>query len=98
MDIHKRKEWPEFTWAEGRLAVLLAGVRHLQGRLLGRMEGLGFDRREDSMASAIANGGENWRGSVETWRNSVMTRETTASFSPLLVSCSTAASVWGCDG
>lgn len=53
MYIHERKEWPKFTWAEGRLAALLAGVRHLQGRLLGRMEGLGFDRREEATLQTL---------------------------------------------
>jgi len=42
MYIHERKDWPEFKWEHGRLAALLAEVRHLQGHLLGRMEGLGF--------------------------------------------------------
>lgn len=46
MYIHERKEWPGFMWDEGKLAGLLADVRYLQGRLLGRMEGLGFQLRE----------------------------------------------------
>ncbi len=43
--IHELKEWPEFTWDMGTLAASLSETRHQQGRLLGRMEGLGFDLR-----------------------------------------------------
>ncbi len=48
MYIHERKGWPEFEWDQSRLADLLAEVRHFQGRLLGRMEGLGFQLREEA--------------------------------------------------
>lgn len=52
MYIHEREEWPEFKW-EGKLAALLAEVRHLQGRLLGRMEGLGFKLREEATLQSL---------------------------------------------
>ena len=48
MYIHERKEWPKFTWDQTRLSGLLIDVRHLQGRLLGRMEALGFPSREEA--------------------------------------------------
>lgn len=52
--IHQLPKWPEFTWDSALLAPLLAAVRHKQGRLLGRMEGLGFDeRREASLDTLI---------------------------------------------
>jgi len=41
--MHENKTWPEFTWREKDLADTLAHVRHQQGRLVGKMEGLGFD-------------------------------------------------------
>ena len=48
--IHDTPGWPEFTWNSETLAAPLAAVRHKQGRLLGRMEALGFDlRTEDSL-------------------------------------------------
>src|SRR5437763_13666068 len=53
MYIHERKEWPEFKWEQGKLAALLADVRHLQGRLLGRMEGLGFQLREEATLQTL---------------------------------------------
>jgi Fic family protein len=40
--IHQRPEWPRFTWRDADLLPLLPNVRHRQGRLLGKMEGLGF--------------------------------------------------------
>jgi Fic family protein len=40
--IHQQPHWPDFTWDEATLLPLLAAVRHNQGRLLGRMETLGF--------------------------------------------------------
>jgi Fic family protein len=40
--IHQLPEWPRFQWASARIAAQLAAVRHRQGRLLGRMERLGF--------------------------------------------------------
>ncbi len=44
--IHEQSDWPGFHWDSAKLAELLGEVRHRQGRLLGRMEGLGFDLRE----------------------------------------------------
>lgn len=53
MYIHERKDWPEFTWNQAALAEPLAGVRHLQGRLLGRMEALGFPLREEATLETL---------------------------------------------
>src|SRR5271165_5061777 len=46
--IHELKEWPHFAWSQNRLAKRLAAVRHQQGRLIGRMEGLGFGLRAEA--------------------------------------------------
>lgn len=51
--IHERKDWPEFRWDQARVAEHLASVRHRQGRLLGRMEGLGFDLRAEAALAAL---------------------------------------------
>jgi len=40
--IHQLPQWPQFTWDQEVLAPVLAEVRYKQGRLLGRMESLGF--------------------------------------------------------
>ena len=46
--IYELKNWPNFTWNQEGLALQLAAVRHRQGRLLGRMEGLGFQLRAEA--------------------------------------------------
>src|ERR1700733_2315643 len=40
--LHELPDWPKFRWDQERLAGRLADVRHRQGRLVGRMEALGF--------------------------------------------------------
>jgi Fic family protein len=44
----QQSEWPSFTWNERSLSKLLAAVSREQGRLLGRMEALGFDLRNEA--------------------------------------------------
>src|SRR5262245_36932987 len=51
--IHTLKGWPKFHWDKERLAALLAAVRHRQGRLLGRMEGLGFALRAEANLDSL---------------------------------------------
>ncbi|HRK82989.1 MAG TPA: Fic family protein [Saprospiraceae bacterium] len=43
MYIHERNNWTNFVWDNDKVTPALSSVRHLQGRLLGRMESLGFD-------------------------------------------------------
>ena len=51
--IHDRPEWPHFQWDRERLAARLAAVRHHQGRLIGRMEGLGFQLRAEAVLYSL---------------------------------------------
>ena len=51
--IHERPEWPAFQWSAERLAARLAQVRHKQGRLLGRMESLGFNLKAEASLQAL---------------------------------------------
>jgi Fic family protein len=51
--IHELPEWPRFRWDRERLAGKLAAVRHEQGRLLGRMEGLGFPLRQEAVLGTL---------------------------------------------
>src|ERR1700730_14590198 len=51
--IHGLKKWPEFTWSQERLADQLAAVRHRQGRLIGRMEGLGFQLKAEAVLQTL---------------------------------------------
>ena len=48
MWIHEHKDWPSFTWDGEALASKLADIRYRQGRLLGRMEGLGFELKNEA--------------------------------------------------
>jgi len=42
--IHELPDWPKFHWNQDKLAE----VRHRQGRLIGRMEGMGFHLRKEA--------------------------------------------------
>lgn len=53
MYIHQLQEWPELTWDNSALLPLLANIRHRQGRLIGRMEGLGFRLRAEAQLSTL---------------------------------------------
>jgi Fic family protein len=46
--IHQFHDWPRFRWDQKALSGPLAGIRHRQGRLLGRMEGLGFPLQREA--------------------------------------------------
>ncbi len=48
MYIWAKTEWPIFTWDEQSLSRLLAHVSREQGRLLGKMEALGVDLRNEA--------------------------------------------------
>ncbi|MDR0781943.1 MAG: Fic family protein [Pseudomonadales bacterium] len=51
--IHELSEWPAFRWNDAALTQRLAAVRHRQGRLLGRMEALGFDLRAEAALTIL---------------------------------------------
>ena len=40
--IHQSLQWPNFYWDQDHITLLLSDIRNRQGRLLGRMEALGF--------------------------------------------------------
>lgn len=48
MYIWERKSWPKFTWDNDTVAGLLAQTSREQGRLIGKMEGLGFEHRGEA--------------------------------------------------
>ena len=53
MYIHQREEWPRFHWSLDRLTEPLASVRHKQGRLIGHMEALGFNLRQEALLQTL---------------------------------------------
>jgi len=46
-------DWPKFRWDDASLAHPLAEARHKQGRLLGRMEALGFPLRQEAVLQTL---------------------------------------------
>ena len=53
MWIYEHKDWPDFIWDEKSLSSLLARTRHQQGRLLGKMEALGFPIRQEASLDTL---------------------------------------------
>ncbi len=51
--IHKLPNWPNFQWDQKKLFGPLATLRHRQGRLIGRMETLGFSLREEATLQTL---------------------------------------------
>jgi len=51
--IHELQGWPRFDWNRERLAEPLAAVRHRQGRLIGHMEALGFNLRQEAVLQTL---------------------------------------------
>ncbi len=55
MYIWERPEWPKFKWDDGALIEPLAAARLNQGRLLGRMQSLGFDLQLEAQLQALTD-------------------------------------------
>ena len=51
--IHDHQNWPEFHWDQESLSKNLLAVRHEQGRLLGRMDALGFKLRQEAVLKTL---------------------------------------------
>lgn len=51
--IHEQSGWPHFKWSTEAISIRLAAVRHRQGRLIGRMEALGFDLRAEAVLQTL---------------------------------------------
>lgn len=51
--IHLRPDWPKFTWDDVLLLKCLAEVKFKQGCLIGKMEALGFDLKEEAFLNTL---------------------------------------------
>ena len=51
--IYQLPGWPSFTWNGEKISLLLTGVRHHQGKLLGRMERLGFALQSEATLQTL---------------------------------------------
>jgi len=45
--------WPNFTWDEREIQVILGKVRHLQGKIFGHINALGFSLKEETILSTL---------------------------------------------
>ncbi|MDP3394610.1 Fic family protein [Sediminibacterium sp.] len=46
--IHQLPQWPKFSWNQESLTTLLTYIRNRQGRLMGRMEAMGFQLKAEA--------------------------------------------------
>jgi Fic family protein len=53
--IYQRDNWPNFTWNEQEIQIILGRVRHLQGKLLGQMSALGFSLKLETILSTLTH-------------------------------------------
>jgi Fic family protein len=51
--IYQYDQWPEFTWDDKEINVILGKVRHLQGKIIGQMGALGFILKEEAVLATL---------------------------------------------
>ena len=51
--IHQQDNWPNFIWDNEKFIVELSNARNLQGKLIGKMESLGFDLRNEATLDTL---------------------------------------------
>jgi len=53
--IHDLPDWPGFRWNDREIATPLSAARHLQGRLAGQMQALGFQARGEAVLRTLTD-------------------------------------------
>jgi Fic family protein len=51
--IHESENWTDFTWDKRKVMLKLGEARNQQGRLLGKMESLGFDLQNEALVNTL---------------------------------------------
>ena len=51
--IYQYSNWPNFTWKENEIQYILGQVRHLQGKIFGQINALGFSIKEETMLTTL---------------------------------------------
>ncbi len=51
--IHEQDNWPNFIWDNNQVLLKLGETRNLQGKLLGRMETLGFELQNEAVLNTL---------------------------------------------
>lgn len=51
--IYEYESWPNFTWDDKKVSLILGKVRHLQGKIIGKMESIGFSIKEETILNSL---------------------------------------------
>jgi len=51
--LHEKENWTNFTWENKQVMIKLGEARNQQGRLLGKMESLGFDLQNEAVLNTL---------------------------------------------
>lgn len=51
--LHEKENWTDFTWDNNQVTLKLGEARNLQGKLLGRMESLGFGLQNEAVLNTL---------------------------------------------
>jgi Fic family protein len=51
--IYQKPNWPQFDWNLVKISELLAHIRYLQGRFIGRMESIGFNQSQECFLQSL---------------------------------------------
>jgi Fic family protein len=51
--IHEKEDWTDFTWDSNKVMLKLGDARNQQGRILGKMESLGFDLQNEAVLNTL---------------------------------------------
>jgi len=51
--IYQYESWPNFTWDQNKIQVILGNVRYLQGKLLGQLSAVGFSQQDESLIRTL---------------------------------------------
>ncbi len=51
--IYQQPDWPRFNWDSNAIILPLSNVRHMQGKLVGKMEALGFSLRNEAVLETL---------------------------------------------
>ncbi len=51
--IYEYKNWTDFSWQDKAINVVFGEVRHMQGKIIGQMNALGFSAKEEATLTAL---------------------------------------------
>ncbi len=51
--IYEHKNWTEFSWQDQAINAVFGEVRHMQGKISGQMNALGFSAKEEASLTTL---------------------------------------------